>query len=193
MACIFPGAGDLETFWRNVRGGHDAIREVSPKRWEPSFFDPNAHGVDRVYCNRGGFIDEFATFELWDYTLSADSERPTHRVGSYARRAYLDGLSLAREGKGNPFRFGLIGDSDTHNAAAANEEYNYTGKFAVENDPRHRLEGFGGTPAQTQQVREFAARQELPVLDETAIEAGLQQKAEEFKALGGELYVKETR
>ena len=102
--------------------------------------------------------DEFAGFEQWDYTLSADTERPTHRQGSFARQAYLDGLSLAREGRGNPFRFGLIGDSDTHNAAATNEENNYTGKFAFENDPRHRLEGMAGTtPGQIQQVREFSS------------------------------------
>jgi hypothetical protein len=101
--------------------------------------------------------DEFAGFEQWDYTLSADAERPTHRKGSFARQALLDGLSLAHEGKGNPFHFGLIGDSDTHNSAASNEEDNYTGKFAVENDPRHRLEGFGLSPAQTQQVREFSS------------------------------------
>lgn len=102
--------------------------------------------------------DEFAGFEQWDYTLSADAERPTHRKGSFARQAYLDGLSLARDGRGNPFRFGLIGDSDTHNAAASNEEDNYTGKFAFENDRRHRLEGLAGqSPEQIQQIREFSS------------------------------------
>jgi hypothetical protein len=102
--------------------------------------------------------DEFAGFELWDYTLSADAERPSHPVGSYARRALLEGLGLAREGKGNPFAFGFIGDSDTHNAAASNEEFNYTGKFAFEADPRHRLEGLPGQPpSQLQQVREFSS------------------------------------
>jgi hypothetical protein len=102
--------------------------------------------------------DEFADFEQWDYTLSADAERPTRRKGSFARQAYLDGLSLARAGKGNPFRFGLIGDSDTHNAAASNEENNYTGKFAFENDPRHRVEGPPGmTPGQARQIREFSS------------------------------------
>jgi Protein of unknown function (DUF3604) len=102
--------------------------------------------------------DEFAGFEQWDYTLSADSERPTHRKGSFARQALLDGLSLAQGGKGNPFRFGLIGDSDTHNAAASNEEDNYTGKFALENDRRRRLLGAPGlTPGQMQQVREFSS------------------------------------
>jgi len=102
--------------------------------------------------------DEFAGFEIWDYTLSADAERPTKREGSYARRALLDGLRLAREGKGNPFEFGFIADSDTHNAAASNEEDNYTGKFAFEADPRHRLEGLAGQPPeQAQQVREFSS------------------------------------
>jgi hypothetical protein len=102
--------------------------------------------------------DEFAGFELWDYTLSADAERPTQRAGSYARKALLDGLGLAREGKENPFAYGFIGDSDTHNAAATNEEDNYTGKFAFETNPSHRLNGMEGQPAgQLQQVREFSS------------------------------------
>jgi len=43
----------------------------------------------------------------------------------------------------------------------------------------------------TQEVREYAARQELPVLGAAEVEAGLRQKADEFRAAGGELYVKE--
>ena len=102
--------------------------------------------------------DEFAGFELWDYTLSADSLRPENRKGSYARQALLDGLTLAAGGKGNPFQFGFIGDTDTHNAGASHEEFNYTGKFAFENNPRHRLEGIEGQPeGQKQQVREFSS------------------------------------
>lgn len=102
--------------------------------------------------------DEFAGFEQWDYTLSADGLRPTHRKGSFARQALLDGLSFDARGLGNPFHYGFIGDSDTHNAGATNEEYNYTGKFAFENNPLHRLEGVKGQPAgQVQQVREFSS------------------------------------
>ena len=41
----------------------------------------------------------------------------------------------------------------------------------------------------TQQVREFAAANALK--PEEAIEAGMREKAEEFRAKGGELYVKE--
>ena len=102
--------------------------------------------------------DEFAGFEQWDYTLSADYERPKQRRGSFARQALLDGLSQESAGNGNPFKYGFIGDTDTHNAAASNEEYNYTGKFAFENEPSHRLKGMEGQPAgQVRQVQEFSS------------------------------------
>jgi hypothetical protein len=102
--------------------------------------------------------DEFAGFEQWDYTLSADFERPTHRRGSFARQALLDGMSQAAKGAGNPFKYGFIGDTDTHNAAASVEEFNYTGKFAFENDAKTRLVGIPGQPkGQKQQVEEFSS------------------------------------
>lgn len=102
--------------------------------------------------------DEFAGFEQWDYTLSADYERPTHRTGSFARQALLDGMSQAAAGAGNPFKYGFIGDTDTHNAAASHEEFNFTGKFAFENNAKERLTGVPGAPAgQIQQIHEFSS------------------------------------
>ena len=102
--------------------------------------------------------DEFAGFEQWDYTLSADFERPTHRKGSFIRQALLDGMSQAAHGAGDPFKYGFIGDTDTHNAAASHEEYNFTGKFAFENNARERLTGVPGAPAgQIQQIQEFSS------------------------------------
>ncbi len=102
--------------------------------------------------------DELAGFEMWDYTLSAVPERPTHREGSYVRRALLEGMRLERDGVGNPFKVGFIGDSDTHNAAASHEEANYTGKFANETDRAHRLQGMSGqSEGQAQMIREFSS------------------------------------
>ena len=102
--------------------------------------------------------DELSSFEQWDYTLSADFERPTRRAGSFARKALLDGLSQEQAGQGNPFKYGFIGDTDTHNAAASNEEFNYSGKFAFENDAKHRMQGLEGQPAgQIRQVQEFSS------------------------------------
>jgi len=102
--------------------------------------------------------DEFAGFELWDYTLSADAIPPEHKKGGYMREALIRGLKLDMEGRGNPFKYGFIGDSDTHNAAATIEEDNYTGKFGMENDPKHRLLGPPGfEEANKKQVREFSS------------------------------------
>jgi hypothetical protein len=102
--------------------------------------------------------DEFAGFEQWDYTLSAFPERPTHRKGSFVRQALLDGMSQQAAGKDNPFKYGFIGDSDTHNAAGTNEEYNYTGKFGVENNPMVRMKGIPGVAKEVElQIKEFSS------------------------------------
>ncbi len=102
--------------------------------------------------------DEFGDFEIWDYTLAATATPPEHKKGGYAREALIRGLKLEREGNGNPFKYGFIGDSDTHNAAAAIEEDNYTGKFGFENDSKHRLEGPPGVDeAGARQVRQFSS------------------------------------
>jgi acyl transferase domain-containing protein len=63
MACLFPGAPDLESFWHNVCAGVDAIGDVPPARWDPAFYDPAATAADRFYCRRGGFVDELARFD----------------------------------------------------------------------------------------------------------------------------------
>jgi hypothetical protein len=152
-------ASDGLMFELQTRAGKPLSAEYAAARAknEPLYEVTQIKGTSETHPDLSP-TDEFAGFEQWDYTLSADAERPTRRAGSFARRAYLDGLALAHKGVGNPFRFGLIGDSDTHNAAASHEEDNYSGKFANENDPRHRLEGLAGQPAgQIQQVREFSS------------------------------------
>ncbi len=102
--------------------------------------------------------DEFAGFELWDYTLAASAQRPENHRGSYARQALLDGLSFNQAGVGNPFAYGFIGDSDTHNAAASQEEFNYTGKFAFESDRNIRLNGLPQLPETIHQMQlEFSS------------------------------------
>ena len=63
MDCIFPGARDLASYWHNIQQGVDAISDVPEHRWSKTFFDPDSAEVDRFYCRRGGFIDEYAEFE----------------------------------------------------------------------------------------------------------------------------------
>jgi hypothetical protein len=73
--------------------------------------------------------DEWADFELME--LRVASTLPSRPEGSYVREAYLNGLLMEEESGFNPYRFGVIGSSDTHNAAGSFEEDNYWSKTGV--------------------------------------------------------------
>ena len=75
MAAMMPGAPNLDTYWRNIVGGVDAVTEVPAFRWDPEFYDPaaSADRADRVYCRRGGFVDEFAAMDPLEFGISPDS------------------------------------------------------------------------------------------------------------------------
>ncbi|MEV0259896.1 beta-ketoacyl synthase N-terminal-like domain-containing protein [Streptomyces sp. NPDC050617] len=65
MAALFPGAGDLDEYWRNIAGGVDSITDVPAGRWDEEFYAPEGPGrADRVYCRRGGFVDEGIAYDL---------------------------------------------------------------------------------------------------------------------------------
>ncbi len=72
--------------------------------------------------------DEWANFELMENYIGS-ARKVTKFKGGYVRQALQDGI-LMRQAQGfNPFKFGLIGASDTHNAAPGSvEEPNYFSK-----------------------------------------------------------------
>lgn len=76
--------------------------------------------------------DEFADYERWDKTNIAGTARtlPSMHAGSYARAALKNGLVLERLIGVNPFRFALIGSTDSHTSLATADEKNYWGKTA---------------------------------------------------------------
>jgi hypothetical protein len=83
--------------------------------------------------------DEWANFEIMESYIGRNKP-VTKFAGGYVRRALLDGI-LMRDTVGfNPFRFGFIGSSDTHNAAPGSvEEVNYFSKVGrVDGSPAQR-------------------------------------------------------
>jgi acyl transferase domain-containing protein/NAD(P)H-dependent flavin oxidoreductase YrpB (nitropropane dioxygenase family) len=58
MAGVFPGAGDLDSFWSNVVRGVDSLRDVDPERWNPELYcDPSGAPGETIPSPRGGFLD----------------------------------------------------------------------------------------------------------------------------------------
>ena len=73
--------------------------------------------------------DERANFEI--YPLRVATALPSAAPGGYVRDAWQRGLATAANIDTNPYKFGVIGSSDTHTAAAPLEEDNYFGKVSI--------------------------------------------------------------
>ena len=76
--------------------------------------------------------DDFANFETWDMGNLDVSEAKTPEMlpGDYARSALKRGLELETSSGINPYKFGMIGSTDTHTALSTNAENNFFGKMA---------------------------------------------------------------
>ncbi len=85
--------------------------------------------------------DEFAGFEVLNYLLGGVAREP--RVhGSYIREAYQNGLAMQDSRGYNPYKFGVVGASDTHDTASAYEQSNYFGGHGLlDATPQARLSG----------------------------------------------------
>jgi polyketide synthase PksN len=64
MAGKFPDAPDLETFWKNLAGGRDSVREVPEHRWRGAEIPKGA------FCRRGGFLDDIESFDPLFFDIS---------------------------------------------------------------------------------------------------------------------------
>jgi hypothetical protein len=83
--------------------------------------------------------DEFAGFEQYMFQLGTGKTLAEHKT-SFIREAYKSGLQLRASVGANPYKFGLVGGSDSHDGTAAPEENNFRGGHgAIDKDPRARL------------------------------------------------------
>ena len=75
--------------------------------------------------------DEWAGFEIDPYVAGGGKLRTAQPAGGYVRDAMKQGLMLEAQGRGNPFRYGFIGSSDTHTGAGSYDETNYFAKVGL--------------------------------------------------------------
>jgi hypothetical protein len=76
--------------------------------------------------------DEWANFEIMSLRIA--TRIPSDVPGSYVREAYRNGLEIEEKDGFNPYKFGLIGSSDTHNAAGSFDEKNFFSKVGLLDD-----------------------------------------------------------
>ena len=92
--------------------------------------------------------DEFADYETWDSgNLGPVAKEAEMLQYEYGREALKNGLRLEAKLGTNPYKFGVVGSTDTHTALATAQEDNFFGKHSgVEPNPsrwEHLVAEFG--------------------------------------------------
>ncbi|TDL85783.1 DUF3604 domain-containing protein [Meridianimarinicoccus aquatilis] len=85
--------------------------------------------------------DEFADYGTWDVGNLDLSAAKTNDMlaGEYAREALKNGMVLEEKLGTNPYKFGMIGATDSHTSLPAVEEENFFGKHAGYEPSAERL------------------------------------------------------
>jgi hypothetical protein len=113
-------------------------------RWEPLYEATQIKGDGEAHPYLSA-NDELAGYELWDVGNLNLSEvkKPEMLQAEYARTALQTGLQLEAKLGTNPYKFGMIGSTDTHTSLATADEDNFFGKHA------------GAEPSPTRATHEF--------------------------------------
>ncbi|MGD9501240.1 MAG: DUF3604 domain-containing protein [Methyloceanibacter sp.] len=118
----FDGGADFDTAYAKERQKWERLLEVTQLKG-----DGETHPLLSPE-------DEFANFEIWDFGNLDLTEKKTPEMlpGEYARSGLQRGLVLEEKLGVNPFKYGLIGSTDTHTSLSTVDEDNFFGKFVLE-------------------------------------------------------------
>jgi hypothetical protein len=116
-------------------------------RWEPMYEITQIKGDGEAHPLLSP-DDAFADYETWDAGNLDLSEAKTEDMlqYEYGREALKNGLLLGERLGTNPYKFGLVGSTDSHTGLSAVEEDNFFGKATnAEPSPRRMLHPFTET------------------------------------------------
>ena len=150
-------------------------------RWEPIYEVTQIKGDGETHP----FLstrDEFANYETWDVSNLAGTapKKKSMLQYEYARSALKLGLKLGKELGANPFKFGLIGSTDTHTALATTREENFFGKYKSTEPSANRHEG-EVIPAEDPKLRVLTSQESASGL--TAVWARENTRGDIFNAM----------
>ncbi|WP_433684725.1 SDR family NAD(P)-dependent oxidoreductase [Nocardia sp. CA-119907] len=96
----YPGASDLDEYWRVLIEGRDCITEISAERWDHSkYFHPDRHHPHTAYTKWGGFLDGVDHFDPLFFGISpreAEVMDPQERLFLQTAWAALEDAGYTR-------------------------------------------------------------------------------------------------
>jgi hypothetical protein len=105
-------------------------------RWEPVVEMTQIKGDSETHPTLSS-NDEFADYETYEHVIAVGefTEKPKADEGDYARSALKRGLIIEAQIGANPYKFGMIGSTDSHTGMSSAEENNFHGKMAQDSTP----------------------------------------------------------
>jgi len=144
QALAIPHNANMSNGWMFRESRYDGTPmteewAASRARWEPLVEVYQYKGLGEAHP-RLSPTDEFVNEGIWDTAdLNGNRKEPDDIRAEYAREALKTGLRLQGQVGINPFKFGMVSGTDTHNALSTGaEEDNYYGKFAVSEPSANR-------------------------------------------------------
>ncbi len=130
-----PNGGPISAEYARRRAAHEPVAEITQIKGDSEahpFMSPN---------------DEFAEYGTsgWDQAnlLGNIKTKQGDLPGSYVREALKRGLLIEARTGVNPYKFGVIGSTDSHTSLSTTEEDNFFGKHSgVEPSPKRATAGF---------------------------------------------------
>ena len=105
-------------------------------RWEPIYEVTQIKGDGEAHPLLSP-DDRFADYETWDFGDFAGVLKKDEMIPfEYAREALKQGLALESEYGANPYKFGMIGSTDSHTSLATADEDNFYGKHSAAMEPQ---------------------------------------------------------
>lgn len=105
-------------------------------RWEPVYEVTQIKGDGETHPLLSP-DDRFADYESWDFGDFAGVPKEDEMIPrEYAREALKQGLSLESKFGANPYKFGMIGSTDSHTSLATASEDNFYGKHSALMEPQ---------------------------------------------------------
>jgi hypothetical protein len=120
------------------------------QKWEPIYEVTQIKGDGETHPSLSP-NDEFADFETWDRgSFGPEPKTKDMLPREYAREALKRGLAYDAKLGINPFKFGMVGSTDSHTSLSTAEEDNFFGKVSMlepSADPIRFDEVITGRPA----------------------------------------------
>ena len=145
QALAIPHNGNISNgqMYAEFVKGKKMTRDYAERRarWEPLMDATQEKGDGETHP----FLspeDEFADFETWDFGDSMGNPKEEEMLQyEYARSTLMNGIRLEEKLGANPYKYGMVGSTDSHVSMSTTREENYFGKLPNEEPSAKRYSG----------------------------------------------------